>query len=131
MSNADWFARKLGNPQAIPAQRPVSAPMAPPSQMPMAPMPLFQPQTQAPVTKATSAASTATCPDCGSGNFMAPQGSAARCYDCGYPVQQWGSRYGAGTGAHVEGTAKPALGNNTQSNVNLIPAGYGPDGRKL
>lgn len=130
MSNADWFARKLGNQPPAPAQYPVTTPMTPPSQRPMAPMPTFQ-QPQAPVTKAQSAANTATCPECWSGNYMAVPGYAPRCYDCGYPIQQRGSGMSGTSNVRVEGAAKPALGNNTQSNVSLMPPGYGPDGQKL
>jgi hypothetical protein len=41
-----------------------------------------------------------------------------RCFDCGYPVQQSGSRFGALTGAHVEGAAKQASGNDGTNNWN-------------
>jgi hypothetical protein len=81
----------------------------------MAPMPTFQ-QPQA--TRAQSATSTATCPDCGSGNYFAIQNAAPRCYDCGYPIQQSGSRYGNLAGAHVEGAAKQATGNDATNNWN-------------
>jgi len=116
MSNADWFARKLGNPQPVSQGRPSNMPPMPPSQQPMAPMPTFQ-QPQA--SKAQSANQTATCPDCGSSNYMAPTPQIAlRCYDCGYPVQQSGSRYGSLAGAHTEGAAKAATGNDSTSNWN-------------
>jgi hypothetical protein len=49
---------------------------------------------------------------------MAIQNAAPRCYDCGYPINQAGSRYGSLTGAKVEGSAKGAIGNDTQSNWN-------------
>ena len=63
---------------------------------------------------------------------MTPQQNIApRCYDCGYPVGQSGSRYGALTGARVEGNAKSALGNDVQSGWNPMPAGYNPDGTKM
>jgi ribosomal protein S27AE len=112
MNNASWWAAKL-NPQTSP-QMP---PLIPPSQQPMAAMPTFQPQP--PQSKAQSAKQVATCPECGSGNYMAPSPQIApRCYDCGYPVQQSGSHYGSLTGAVVEGSAKAAHGNDTQSNWN-------------
>jgi hypothetical protein len=49
---------------------------------------------------------------------MTVQNAAARCYDCGYPLTQAGSRYGALTGASVEGSAKQANGNDVASNWN-------------
>jgi hypothetical protein len=50
---------------------------------------------------------------------MSPSAQIAlRCYDCGYPVQQSGSRYGSLTGAHVEGNAKAAAGNDATNNWN-------------
>lgn len=115
MSNADWWAKKLGNPAPAPQGRPTGLPPMPPSQQPMAPMPTFQ---QPQVSKAQSANLTSTCPDCGSGNYFAIQNAAARCYDCGYPVQQSGSRYGNLAGAHVEGAAKQAAGNDATNNWN-------------
>lgn len=116
MTNADWWAKKLsGGTPSAPVGRPDPTPAMPPSQQPMTPMPVFQPQT----TKAQSAAMAATCPDCGSGNFMAPTPQIApRCYDCGYPIQQSGSRFGGLAGAHVEGAAKAAAGNDTTNNWN-------------
>lgn len=117
MNNADWWAKRLGNPQPQ-TSRPDPTPMMPPSQQPLQPMPSFQPNTPS-VAKAPSSAQTATCPECGSGNYMSPSPTIAlRCYDCGYPVSQSGSRYGSLTGAHVEGAAKQATGNDTTSNWN-------------
>jgi ribosomal protein S27E len=117
MNNADWWAKKLGTPQPqVPQGRPVNNVPMPPTQQPMAPMPTFQ---QPAGSKAQSASQTATCPDCGSGNYLTPSAQIAlRCYDCGYPVQQSGSRFGSLAGAHVEGAAKASLGNDTQSNWN-------------
>lgn len=117
MSNADWWARKLAEtqPQA-PVGRPMDLPPMPPSQQPLAAMPTFQ-QTQT-SERAQSAKQTASCPECNSGNYMAVSNAAPRCYDCGYPISQSGSRYGSLTGAHVEGAAKAATGNNPVSNWN-------------
>lgn len=118
MNNADWWANKLAQQAPAPQQAPRStAPITPPSQQPMAQMPSFQPQVPQ-TERAQSAKQTATCPDCGSGNYMAVQNAAPRCYDCGYPLQQSGSRYGNLAGAHVEGSAKAALGNDKTSNWN-------------
>ena len=41
-----------------------------------------------------------------------------RCYDCGYPLEQSGSKYGSLTGAKVEGTTKAAMGNDSTNNWN-------------
>lgn len=117
MSNADWWAKQLGaqpQPQA-PVARPADMPM-PPSQQPMTPY--TPPQQQVPQTRAQSANQTQSCPDCGGNNYMAVQNAAPRCYDCGYPIQQSGSRYGALTGANVEGSAKQSIGNDGASNWN-------------
>ena len=81
----------------------------------MTQMPAFQ-QTQ--TSKAQSANQVTTCPDCGSGSYFAIQNAAPRCYDCGYPIQQSGSRYGNLAGAHVEGAAKAATGNDSTNNWN-------------
>ena len=115
MSNADWWAKQLGAQPQAPVQRPANNPM-PSSQQPMAPMP--QPAYTQPVSKAQSANQTQSCPECGGNNYMAVQNAAPRCYDCGYPITQAGSRYGALTGAQVEGSAKQAQGNDFQSNWN-------------
>jgi ribosomal protein S27AE len=124
MNNADWWANKLngntppvtpvGRPQ-VPVGRPTNMPPMPPSQVPMAPMPQFQ---VPPSTRAQSASQTSNCPDCGSGNYMAIQNAAPRCFDCGYPLEQSGSRHGSLAGAHVEGGTKQASGNDTQNNWN-------------
>jgi ribosomal protein L37AE/L43A len=116
MNNADWWAKKLQQQQPqVPQSRPDPTPPMPMSQQPMQPMPSFQqPQTE----RAQSAKQTATCPDCNSNNYMSVANAAPRCYDCGYPIQQAGSKYGSLTGAHVEGSAKQSLGNDGTSNWN-------------
>jgi len=114
LSNSDWYAKKLGN--QVPQQSSQQLPsLIPPSQKPMAPMPSFQPQAQRGLP---SSSQTATCPDCGSSNYMAVQNTKARCLDCGYPIEQSGSRYGSLAGSSVQGSAKQAIGNNLQSNYN-------------
>jgi len=117
MSNADWWANKLaGSTPQAPVGRPDPTPAMPPSQQPLAPMPTFQ-QPQTP--KAPSAAQNNFCPDCGSANYMSPSPQIAlRCYDCGYPISQSGSRFGGLAGAHVEGAAKAASGNDSTNNWN-------------
>jgi len=118
MNNADWWAKKLGQPQPQ-QRRPDPTPQMPPSQQPMAQMPVFQQQQSDLSRLAPSSKSVATCPDCGSGNYMAPTPQIQpRCYDCGYPVQQSGSRFGGLAGAHVEGAAKQAAGNDATNNWN-------------
>lgn len=111
MSNADWWSKQLGTT----ASRPVNNP-TPPSQQPLPPMP--RPVYTPPTSKAQSASQTQSCPECGGANYMAVNNAAARCYDCGYPIQQSGSRYGSLTGAVVEGSARQAQGNDVQSNWN-------------
>jgi hypothetical protein len=121
VSNADWWAKQLGAQPQAPQQVPVAAPRPannpmPPSQQPMT---QFQPvQPQQPASRAQSALQTASCPECGGTNYMSVQKAAPRCYDCGYPISQSGSRYGSLTGAKVEGSAKSAIGNDVQSNWN-------------
>jgi hypothetical protein len=118
MSNADWWAKQLG---AQPQQQAPIAPLRnnpmPPSQQPMTQFQPVQPQ-QPPASKARSASQTATCPECNGTNYMTVNNAAPRCYDCGYPISQSGSRYGSLTGAKVEGSAKGAIGNDVQSNWN-------------
>lgn len=119
MNNADWWANKLAKqtPQAPQVGRPANMPPMPPSQVPMAPMPTFQ--QPSPTSKAQSANLYDSCPDCGSSNyFSATPQTSKRCYDCGYPIQQSGSRFGGLAGATVEGTAKQATGNSTENNWN-------------
>ena len=116
MNNAQWWANRLAAQQPQVQQgRPDPTPPMPPSQVPMQPMPSFQaPQTQ----RAQSASQVATCPDCGSSNYMSVANAAPRCFDCGYPLEQSGSRYGNLAGAHVEGAAKQASGNDKANNWN-------------
>jgi hypothetical protein len=94
MSN-NWWANKLGTPapqQSTPAPQyvaPQPAQYAPPAQPQYPPSHQTQPQA-------------ARCPGCGSGNYGgATPESRARCYDCGYPIQQ--SASGAGTGIVGQG----------------------------
>jgi len=116
MSKSDWWAKQLGAQPQTPQQRPADIPM-PASQQPMT---KFEPSIpQQPITKAQSVKQTQSCPDCGSANYMSPaQNVGLRCYDCGYPLQQSGSKFGSLTGAKVEGSVKSSIGNDTQSNWN-------------
>lgn len=115
MSNANWWANKLGQ---VPAQQPRPADMPmPPSQQPMTTYVPPQPVNRN-VSKAQSAAQNTPCPDCGSDNYLTVNNAAPRCYDCGYPLTQAGSKYGSLTGAKVEGSAKGARGNDATNNFN-------------
>lgn len=118
MSNADWWAKQLGvkpTPQAAP--QPQNMPM-PPSQQPMTQYVPPQPQPQTPSSRAQSAQQNQSCPNCASANYMSVNGAKLRCYDCGYPLEQSGSKYGSLTGAKVVGDAKSARGNDTVNNWN-------------
>lgn len=115
MSSADWWAKQLGAQPQQPVGRPDNTPM-PPTQQPLPRMP--QPAYVPPASKAQSASQTQSCPECGGNNYMSVQNAAPRCYDCGYPLTQAGSRYGALTGATVEGNAKSAQGNDVANNWN-------------
>jgi len=115
MNNADWWARKLNQQPPAPQARPADNLPMPPSQQPLAPMPSFQTQQ---TSRAQSANQTSACPDCGSANYLSVVNAAPRCFDCGYPLEQSGSRYGSLAGAHVEGAAKSSAGNDPTSNWN-------------
>lgn len=118
-TSADWFARKLqGATPAVQQGRPDVTPPMPATQQPLPPMPQQFQQVSDPTAKAQSASQTATCPDCNSGNYFSFQNSQTRCYDCGYPIQQQGSKYGSLSGARVEGGTADALGNNSANNYN-------------
>lgn len=115
-SSADWWAKKLQEQQPTPPPaRRQDIPM-PPSQTPMTQF--SYPTTPNPAERAQSARQTQSCPECYSNNYMAVSGAAPRCYDCGYPIQQSGSKYGMLQGAHVEGSAKQARGNDMVNNYN-------------
>jgi ribosomal protein L37AE/L43A len=105
----------LGSQPKTQQQRPVDIPVAPSQQ----PMTRFEPPVpQQSTTKAQSAKQIQTCPECGSNNYMSVANAAPRCYDCGYPLSQSGSKFGSLTGAKVEGNVKQSLGNDTQNNYN-------------
>lgn len=117
MSSADWFAKKLGG--GAPQQQPTpgTAPVQSPVQSPVVPQ--QQPQPQQPAdpnnvkpgepgsfshalavgdTRGGPAHKTGkvgVCPGCGSGNYIEMK-NGSRCYDCGYPLIQFGSELGEG-----------------------------------
>jgi ribosomal protein L37E len=116
MSSADWWAKKLQEQQPTPPPARTQSIPQPPSQVPMT---AYQPpQVQSNAPKAQSASQTATCPDCGSDKYFGFNGSKSRCYECGYPMEQSGSKYGSLTGAQVVGDTKGARGNDTTNNYN-------------
>ena len=101
--SSSWWASKLGT----------SAPQQPTPQY-VAPQPAtYAPQSQPhypPSQQMTPQAP--RCPGCGSGNYASLENSRARCYDCGYPIQQSGSGVGTGIigqGGQASGPATPAL----------------------
>lgn len=115
--SSDWWAKKLQN-QSPPVGRPDPSPPMPASQQPMTKYVAPQP-TPPPPSKALSVSQTQSCPECNSGNYLAVNANVGpRCYDCGYPLSQSGSRYGSLTGAVVEGQTKIASGNDPTSNWN-------------
>lgn len=118
MSNAAWFAKKLGGAQSpstpaegtqVPSHQPApnSAPaQAPPAQQPVDPNNI-QPGDPGSFTyalqegrtvggPATKSGATGTCPGCGSGNYFSLKNGSS-CFDCGYPLIQFGSELGEGS----------------------------------
>jgi hypothetical protein len=104
--SSDWYARKLGNPNAA-----VPSPLPPTQPVPPVAPPYNPQQPQEPTRMPESAVSASRCPGCGSGNYgksaMAPE-AKARCYDCGYPVVQSGSGVGKGVTQQGGGAPVPA-----------------------
>lgn len=95
MSNADWYAKKFGNPNPQPSTPPSSP--VPPVQytwqpgVPNTPV-NYDPALDAAMQKSQAAKESENCPECRSGNYMAPMGTKLkRCYDCGFPLRQSGS----------------------------------------
>lgn len=105
MSNADWWAKKLGTPNPAPVQPRIEPPMvqAPPATYAQPQVPTYPPSQQ-------MTPPAARCPGCGSENYSGATGSRPRCYDCGYPIQQSGSGLGKGviTPGSGGGPATPA-----------------------
>lgn len=121
MTNADWYARKLGQ-QARPSIPPSSPPQPRVySHTPGNPnIPVSYDQTNDQlVTKAQSVKQVDRCPGCNSGNYMAPTGTnLKRCYDCGYPLIQAGTGVGVPTdGAPAKPAKQPAVGSGFNPNV--------------
>lgn len=100
MSSNNWWAKKLGTPE----------PQAAPRYVAPQPATYAQPsQPQYPPTQQVSPPAP-RCPGCGSGNYGGTAETRARCYDCGYPIQQSGSGMGRGIIGQGEasGPAQPA-----------------------
>ena len=107
MSN-NWWANKLGTPQQ-PAQ--AQPPLAPVPQQYTPQQPAYPQQpTQIQYPPSQQIQTTPRCPGCGSGNYASLEGAKARCYDCGYPLQQSGSGLGKGIvgGPKASGPVQPA-----------------------
>lgn len=89
----DFWSKRLGAPVNPAPRPPVSASPVPPQFRAATPAteqyvaPASQGASEAP-RQAQSARQHDACPACGSGNYMAPPGGRARCFECGYPVEQ-------------------------------------------
>lgn len=108
---SDWWSKKLANTQPQTTQAPIQS--TPPVVQP-------EPRTHTPSGNRLpeSAALASRCPNCSSGNYgkVSPE-AKARCYDCGYPIQQSGS--GApGVRVPTEGPVQPAKQISTSNNFN-------------
>ncbi len=120
MSNADWYAKKLGQPQ-----RPSVPPSAPSQPTPYIHTPgnpnvpvSYDPNQDQIVTKAQSARQNDRCPGCNSGNYMAPMGTnLKRCYDCGYPLVQAGTGVTDTRSGAAIPAKQPAQGNGFNPDV--------------
>lgn len=114
MSNSNWWANKLGNPNPV-STTPPTSPMPSTMYRPSPQQPnvrvSYDPNQDQLVTRAASAKETERCPGCNSGNYMAPQGTQRkRCYDCGYPLVQAGTGVGDTTGGPATAAKQPAQG---------------------
>lgn len=112
MSNADWFARKLGNPNPpaqAPAQIPTYATQPQPATYAQPQRPSYPPSQQ-------MTPQAPRCPECQSGNYAVAakqitqngEVESWRCYDCGYPKVQAGSRHGGANAASSSGATQRA-----------------------
>jgi ribosomal protein S27AE len=110
MSNSDWWANKLGS-KGTGVSTPATGPLPGNVYKATTNQPTvrvdYDPEQDQLVSKAVSSRSSATCPNCMSGNYFAPQGTERmRCYDCGYPVIQ--SATGSGLPSSSSGPATPS-----------------------
>lgn len=112
MSNSDWWSKKLGNPTPQP-----QAPATPPT-FAVQPQPATYAQPQVPSYPVSQQVTPQAprCPECGSGNYTVAakqvtqngEVSSWRCYDCGYPKIQAGSRHGGASSASSSGPTQKA-----------------------
>lgn len=114
MSNADWWAKKLGTPapqpQAMPPLTPPSFAVQPP------PATYAQPQNPSYPPSQQMTPQAPRCPGCGSNNYSVAakqvtqngQVESWRCYECGYPLVQAGSSHGGANSAPSAGPAQRA-----------------------
>ena len=130
MSN--WWADKLGTPrqpqqprlpeQQVPVVNPGVTPQYPGYTPNQGYPPVNQPPTYNPElagrTMPASAVNASRCPNCSSGNYgkMTAE-TAARCYDCGYPIQQSGSGM-PGVRVPTNGNTEAAKQVSTANNFN-------------
>lgn len=148
MSN--FWAVALGTP---PASAPVAAPSTRPSLAGYAPSPYFTPvevpvspvaapedltgQTVAEVlasaaagpTRALSAKSSQSCPDCNSGNYFKPHGmpnAMAQCYDCGHNDRFAQSTQGGGLPSDSSAPTRASKQLNPKGVSNFNPHTYDP-----
>ena len=114
--SSNWWTQKLGSPTPAPIPTP---PVGPTQPVPFNPVPQ-QPLPQEAPMLPQSALTQTRCPGCGSGNYgsVTPE-TKARCYDCGYPIQQSGSGIGKGVSQPGgSGAATPARQVSTANNFN-------------
>lgn len=102
--SSNWWAQKLGT-QPQQTATPAPAYVAPqPGQYAAPQQPMYPPSQQ-------TQTSAPRCPGCGSGNYGGTAETRARCYDCGYPIEQSGSGVGRGVvgqGGQSSGPPTPA-----------------------
>jgi hypothetical protein len=118
MSNSNWWANKLGTPQA-PSQP--NTPLAPVPQQYTPQQPTYPTQpvpTQYPPSQQIH--TTPRCPGCGSQNYLGADNTKPRCYDCGYPIQQSGSGVGKGI------VGGPQASGPTQAARQVPSGGFNP-----
>ena len=95
-----------------PQQQPVQISVQTQTQQPTQQQPSY-PQTQ------RASAPTPRCPSCSSANYVGSAETRARCYDCGYPIQQSGTGTpGIRNPNTASGPVEPAKQINTQNNFN-------------
>jgi ribosomal protein S27AE len=124
MSNANWWANKLGAPtprqSEVPVAPPQQVPYTPPAQQPNVQV-NYDPQNDQLTRKAQSNKLNDRCPECDSGNYFAPKGTQRmRCYDCGYPISQSGSGLPSGGTGGAPAQKARQVGQGGGFNPNVI-----------